>query len=172
MVNCTFFCSFPLVHGLVVARLRRRKRTRPFAGRLGRQPVIDRSGRLVIQRLMASPVVVKVQILGQRPARLFRAGVLFQVDLLVLDGAPEPFGKDIVGGPAFAVHADLDTGRQQQLRVLWAGEMTALVAVPDQRRRLGQGSLGGRQDEGHLQRLAEFPSDDVAREPVNDRYQV
>src|SRR5450756_1231090 len=65
VVNCTFFCSFPLVHGLVVAWWHQRKRNRPFVGRVGRQPVIDGSGRLIVQRLMASPVVVKVQILGQ-----------------------------------------------------------------------------------------------------------
>jgi hypothetical protein len=50
--------------------------------------------------------------------------------------------------------------------------MAPLVAVPDRRRRVRQRPLHGSQHEGQLQRVVEFPADDVARESVEHGYQI
>jgi hypothetical protein len=44
--------------------------------------------------------------------------------------------KDIVRRPTAAIHADLDAGGGKALEILWAGEVAALITVPDGWRRL------------------------------------
>lgn len=121
---------------------------------------------------MAPAVSVEVEIGSQGAARFFRVGVILQVDCFVLDGTPESLGEDVVARTPFTIHTDLHAGLQQQLGVLRAGEMTPLITVPDRRAGLRQRPLDGRHDKGHFQRLIQFPTDDVAREPVDDRHQV
>ena len=38
--------------------------------------------------------------------------------------------------PTAAIHADLDAGSGKALEILWAGEVAALITVPDGWRRL------------------------------------
>ena len=51
--------------------------------------------------------------------------------MLVFDGAPKPFDKDVIQGPAFAVHTDsnavLAEYREEGLR----GELSTLIRVED-----------------------------------------
>jgi hypothetical protein len=101
-----------------------------------------------------------------------RASVVVQVDLFIFDGTPKPFGKDIVEGTLLTIHTDLNVGSQQPIQVLQAGEMTALVAIPNQRGGLRQSSIYSPQDERHFQCLIQFPTNDVAREPVQYGHQV
>ncbi len=54
-----------------------------------------------------------------------------QIDFLVLDGAPQPLGEDVIPGASSPIHADLNLGGQQAVEILRAGKVTALVAVPD-----------------------------------------
>jgi hypothetical protein len=49
---------------------------------------------------------------------------------------------------------------QQALEVLWAGEVAALVAVPDLGSGLQQGFIHSLQDKVHFQSLAQTPADD------------
>src|SRR5919202_5295745 len=79
-------------------------------------------------------LVVVGEVPTQPVARLPRRSILAQIDLLVLDRPPQAFDEDVVQGPAFAIHTDLDLGIQQQLGVLWAREVAPLIAVPDRRR--------------------------------------
>jgi len=74
--------------------------------------------------------------------------------------------------PSFAVHADLYANLLQSLSVEWRSEVRALITVPDLRRSNTQGAFDALHNEGHLQRLVQFPSHGVTREPVDDRHQI
>ena len=50
----------------------------------------------VRQRLMWPPGVVASDVGSDACFRLLETGVFLEVDLLVLDGAPETFGEDII----------------------------------------------------------------------------
>jgi hypothetical protein len=56
-----------------------------------------------------------------------------EIDLLVLEGAPEPFDEDVVAPAALAVHADLDTVGLGQPREGGTRELGALIGVEDGR---------------------------------------
>lgn len=76
------------------------------------------------------------EIVADYGTSLTRAGLVVQVDLLILDGAPQPFGQDVIACPASAIHTDLNLGLQQQADVRRAGERATLVSVTDERGRL------------------------------------
>ncbi len=61
---------------------------------------------------------------------------------------------------------------EQQVDVLRAGEMAALVAVPDFGRGLSQGALGAGQDKRQFERVGQLPGEHVAAVPIQHRYQV
>ena len=54
-----------------------------------------------------------------------------QINFLVLDRAPQSFGEDVVSGAPAPIHADFDLCALQAFQIFEAGEVTALVAVPD-----------------------------------------
>ena len=58
------------------------------------------------------------------------------VHLLIFDSAPQAFRKNVVQCSPFAIHADLDIGRLQQVKILRTSKMAPLVTVADQRYRL------------------------------------
>jgi hypothetical protein len=98
-----------------------------------------RGVQLIGQRLMWAFVVVEANVLGQIVVSLLWACVLVEIDFLVLDGTPQPLGEDIVSGASPAIHADLNLGGQQTVEILGAGEVAALITVPDVRCGLQQG---------------------------------
>ena len=74
--------------------------------------------------------------------RLRDAVVGLQVDLLILQTAPQPFDEDIVDPPALAVHADADAVSLKHRGECLAGELTALIGIEDLRPPVGgQGLL-------------------------------
>jgi hypothetical protein len=66
--------------------------------------------------------------------RIMVSVIVFQVYLLVLDRAPEPFRKDIIERPAAAIHADADEVILQNAGELVTRELRPLVAVEYLRR--------------------------------------
>jgi hypothetical protein len=60
---------------------------------------------------MGTPVVVELEIACE--AEVSGAGrvVIGEIHLLVFNGAPEPFGEDIVEGPPALIHAQLNVAR-------------------------------------------------------------
>src|SRR5260370_2402364 len=72
--------------------------------------------------------------------------------------------------PSSPIHADLHPGVHQQARVLRAGEVAALVAVPDARGMLPQRPTRGSKHEADVQRLVQLPADHVARIPIEHRH--
>src|SRR5256885_16616690 len=112
-------------------------------GRGGPCPEVQRRWGLVAERLMGALVVVELEIAGEALPGLAGAAIGVQIDLLVFDGAPEALGEDIVQGAALAIHADLDAALLQAPPVLRAGEVGALIAVPDGWTASGQGGIDG-----------------------------
>ena len=94
---------------------------------------------------MRSVIIIEVKVGRQASACLFGRLIIVQIDLLILDraqGAPaEAFRENVVQGAAFAIHTDLHIGRQEPLGVLWTGEMTALITIPDERFVVAQGTI-------------------------------
>ncbi len=70
------------------------------------------------------------------------------------------------------IHADLDLFALQALQIFGAGEMTALVAIPDFGLGLQQGIVHSREYKIHFQGLAERPADDIAGIPVQNRGKI
>ena len=65
----------------------------------------------------------------------FRAGVRWpQIDVLILDGTPEPLHKHIIQGPSLAIHADSDAVLLEYREKAFRGELCALIAIEDFRR--------------------------------------
>ena len=53
-------------------------------------------------------VVIELEIPGNAPSGIFHRLVFVEIDLLILQGSPQPLYEDIVKGPASGVHADPD----------------------------------------------------------------
>ena len=69
-------------------------------------------------------LLVKEAEVGLKPlSEISNAVIEVQIDMLVLHRAPEPFDKDVVHPPSFAIHADLDAVGLQDASELLAGEL-------------------------------------------------
>ena len=106
--------------------------------------------------------IVKAQILPQSFPRFARGRVIFEIHLLIFDGAPQALGKNVVQGTPLAIHADAHITRAQQLRVRRASKVAALIAITNPRHGLRQRSLQSFQHKADLQGLIEFPTDHIA----------
>ena len=97
----------------------------------------------------------------------------FQINLLVLDAAPQALDEDVVAPAALAIHADRDLVVLEHLREFQAGELTALIGVEDFRPAVpGDRFVQGIDAEVSGQRVGNAPGQDFAAVPVNDRCQV
>ena len=83
---------------------------------------------------MRPPGIVAVDVGADAGFGVLERGIFLDIDLFVLDGAPQTFGEDVVVVTAASVHADLDTRSKQPGCERLAGELAALVAVEDERR--------------------------------------
>lgn len=91
--------------------------------------LVDLNRREVAERLMGPFSVVELKILCQAQLQPEHVYIPFQVHILVLDAAPEPFHEDVVQRPAAPIHADSDVVRLQDAGESIAGELAALVSV-------------------------------------------
>jgi hypothetical protein len=62
---------------------------------------------------MQTLVIVEREILVQALFQPKNPCVLVQVDVLALDGTPEPFDEDVVQCAATTIHIDANSGRLQ-----------------------------------------------------------
>src|SRR5215213_9009806 len=92
--------------------------------------------------------------------------------MLVFHTAPEPLDKDVVERSTFPIHTDLHAHRRKQLGVLWAGEVTSLIAVPNLRGRYCQRTIDRIQDERLLQCVIERPTHNIARIQIENGHQI
>jgi hypothetical protein len=79
--------------------------------------------------------VVDREIIFQSGFGLLRTLVVPEIDLLVLDRAPEALDEDVVEGAAATVHADCDPACCETAGELGARELAPLVRVEDLRLR-------------------------------------
>ncbi len=57
---------------------------------------------------MLSQVVIPLKVGSQAFTAVCDIAIAFHIHFFLFHGAPQPFDKDIVQGPAFPIHADLD----------------------------------------------------------------
>src|SRR6516165_5029876 len=69
-----------------------------------------RRRRLVAQGLVRPAVIIEAKPLTDADARLEAVGIGLQMDLLMLQAAPQPFDEDVVQPAPAAIHADPDPG--------------------------------------------------------------
>ena len=103
--------------------------------------LVDFSGSSVPGTLMRALLIVAVEEAVDSLAQLPWVLVAVKVDVLVLDGAPEPLDGDIVHPAPPPVYADLDLLLAQRVEGRVAGELPALLGVADLR--LGMAIHGG-----------------------------
>ncbi len=72
--------------------------------------------------------------LHQPAAKLAAAVKRMQVKIMIFDGPPEPFNKNVVHGTATAVHAEGDAGGFKHIGKAIARKLSPLISVKDQRR--------------------------------------
>ena len=60
--------------------------------------------RAVAQTLMQALMVVEREVVVQTGFEFRNPGVVHEIDVLILDGAPKAFDEDVVQGSASAVH--------------------------------------------------------------------
>lgn len=105
---------------------------------------------------MDALLIVKAQVGTQALPRLTWRRVVVQIHLLLFDSTPQPFSENVVQCVPFAIHADAHIMRKQQLRVLRAGKLAALIAIPNLRPGLRERSLHRLDHESDLHGLIQF----------------
>lgn len=97
----------------------------------------------------------------------------FEIDLLVLDGAPQALHEDVVTPCPFAIHRDANTVAFELCGEGFAGELAALIGVEDGRRSpAGNSLLHGIHAKLHVHRIGQSPSQDLAAVPVHHSAKV
>ncbi len=114
----------------------------------------------------------KFQVGRDSLAGLGHALIGFEIDLLILEAAPEPFDKDVVAEPPATVHADGNSVVTQHAGEVLVGELATLVGVEDIGVPLAQRFRQGRDAKAGVEQVRQSPSEDVAAHPVHDGDQV
>jgi len=127
---------------------------------------------MVVQRLMRQIVVVQMNVALYTLPGLARTSVVVDVDLVVLQTAPEALNDDVIRGTALTIHADPHLLALEQINKLRTGEMATLIAVDNVGLTPRQRPCCRLQHEGDLQALVQLPVDDKAGIPVHDGVQI
>ena len=112
--------------------------------------------------------VVESEVVSDARACFPDRCILFEIDLLVFQGTPETFHKDVVVNPPSAVHADGDTPCFQDSGELAGRELGALVGVEDLRPASLKGSRERFDAKVNLHCYGRSPGDNVTAEPIHD----
>lgn len=126
----------------------------------------------VAQALVRPIVIVEPKIACQPGIQVGYRGVVLEVDVLVLDRAPQSLDEDVVERAASPIHADAYASPFQAARKGQGGELHALIGVEDLGPRRLKRLLQRVQTEPTVERVGQMPVDHVVAEPINDRHQV
>jgi len=126
----------------------------------------------IIERLVRPLLIIEVEVTSNALSSVSDTVILSEIDLFILERAPEPFGKDIVHTPSPTVHADSDPLAFEQVREGGAGKLGALVGIEDAGDAGHTRLLQGRQTEPRLHRDRGLPGKHIPAEPVHDGHQV
>ena len=83
-------------------------------------------------------LIVKVEIVSQSTPSRGQGVIVVEIDLLILDTAPEPFNEDVVKIAASAVPTDGNLSRLEPISKRIRSKLTTLVGVEYQRFRLAK----------------------------------
>lgn len=96
-----------------------------------------------------------------------------QIDLLILERAPESLDEDVVPPAALAVHADADAVLQEEAGKRRAGKLGALICVEDLGPSMrGDGLLDGGDAERTVEGDRDPPAQHAAARPIEDRREI
>src|SRR6516225_4022691 len=116
--------------------------------------VVNLARRVVAEALVLALFVIEAEPGANAGLCLGDTGIGMQVDLLILQTAPQPLDEDVVHTAAFAIHADCDTAPIEHCDELDVGELAALVGVEDLRPAVsGQRFLQGLDAEVRAERV-------------------
>lgn len=76
-------------------------------------------------------IVEAVDVAPERSAGFRYTVIGAQIDLLIFDGAPEPFDDDIVPPSRLAIHVDGDLVFQEEAHEVHARKLTVLIGIED-----------------------------------------
>jgi hypothetical protein len=127
---------------------------------------------VVPESLMETLEVVKSEVVSDAQACFPDRCILFEIDLLVFQGTPETFHKDVVVNPSSAVHADGDAFCFQDSGEPAGRELGALVRVEDLRSASLKGIRERFDAEVDLHCYGRSPGNDVPAEPIHDDNKV
>jgi len=117
--------------------------------------------------------VVTFNVAADFPTSLNQVNVVFEIDLFVLQAAPESFHDYIVQRPPLAVHADVYTGGQKGLEESRPSELRSLIGVEDLRIPVALASLFQcMDDELLIDGNGQLPGKYFPRIPIQNRHQV
>ncbi len=125
-----------------------------------------------MQGLVYAHLIIAMKVGGQPLPDLTCGLVSVRIHILIFHTAPQSLHKDVVESAAAAIHADFDIPIQQVLSVLWAGEMTSLIAIPNGWLCLGQSLVNGCQHKGYFQCVRQLPGHDTTRIPIQNSHQI
>jgi len=94
---------------------------------------IERPRAFVVQCLVDAFVVVVVDPSIHTPLEFRHGAVVLQVNVLLLQAAPEPLDEDVVDPAPTAVHAGLRPHRFDRFDPGLAGELRSLIRIEDLR---------------------------------------
>ena len=135
-------------------------------------PLVDVGGYVVIQSLVGPFEIEEAEVVSQAEGESRHGVVVPNIDVLIFDGTPEPFDKDVVQCPAPSIHADFDVFFQEPIGEARGGELAALVRVKDFGGCDREGFLQGLDAEVHFQRVRQFPGQHIPAEPVHHGDQI
>ena len=127
---------------------------------------------MIIECRMTTFKVVSVHIFTDCLPCFSDIVILGQICFLVLEASEPSFNHDIVSPPAFTIHALTDLVLFEEIHVLIACKLTALIRIQDNRfchhKRLFLRSY----DHSGIQSIIDFPANDTAAVPVNHSGQI
>jgi len=74
-------------------------------------------------------IVIESKVLAESCIKFWDIGIVFDVDVLVLDSTPETFDEYVVHSPAPPIHTDSDIGVFEKTGELFRSELNALIRV-------------------------------------------
>lgn len=117
-------------------------------------------------------MVVKGEVAPQSLLQRATVFVVPEVDVLLLDTAPEPFDEHVVEGPASAIHRDANAGSFHAGGKPTGGELHPLIGIEDLRSAPLQGRLQRLQAKPAIERVRELPREHIPAVPVDDGHQI
>src|SRR5213083_931886 len=127
----------------------------------------------VTKRLVKPCAVVKVEVSPVACRRGGHALVILEIDLLVLDAAPQSLDKNIVQGPTASIHADPDLQLLEPTCEHHTRELRALVGVDDLWPPLRlQRPIERRQAKARLHTYRQLPGQHISAVPVDHSHEV